>query len=159
MNIRWVEHWSAARLAWSLWVACVALIALALLLDSLLNHDILAYPWQVRSNDRALYPIYAILTGIVSLVYPTIGALIVSRLPRNPIGWIFCGVGLLYQLQHLTIAYSDYALSGKFALPWGENAAGERMAGPSPSSFRNCPGIACARLTIGTTTSTAARTN
>jgi signal transduction histidine kinase len=114
---------SAARLAWSLWVACVALIALALLLDSLLNHDILSYPWQVRSNNRALYPIYAILTGIVSLVYPTIGALIVSRLPRNPIGWIFCGVGLLYQIQHLTLAYSAYALSGKFALPWGEYIA------------------------------------
>ncbi|MBA3701828.1 MAG: histidine kinase [Rubrobacteraceae bacterium] len=123
MKIRWVEHRSAARMAWSLWVACVALIALALLLDSLLNHDILSYPWQVRSNDRALYPIYAILTGIVSLVYPTIGALIVSRLPRNPIGWIFCGVGLLYQIQHLTLAYSDYALSGKIALPWGEYVA------------------------------------
>ena len=63
----------------------MAPITLALLLDSLRNHDILAYPWQVRSNGRALYPIYAILTGIVSLVYPTIGALIVSRLPRNPI--------------------------------------------------------------------------
>ncbi len=123
MKIRWVEHRSAARMAWSLWVACVALIVLALLLDSLLNHDILSYPWQVRSNDRALYPIYAILTGIVSLVYPTIGALIVSRLPRNPIGWIFCGVGLLYQIQHLTLAYSDYALSGKIALPWGEYVA------------------------------------
>jgi len=101
----------------------VALIALALLLDSLLNHDILSYRWQVRSHDRALYPLYAILTGIVSLVYPTIGALIVSRLPRNPIGWIFCGVGLLYQIQHLTLAYSAYALSGKFALPWGEYVA------------------------------------
>jgi two-component system NarL family sensor kinase len=123
VKIRRVEHRSAARLAWSLWVACVALIVLALLLDSLLNHDILSYPWQVRSNNRALYPIYAILTGIVSLVYPTIGALIVSRLPRNPIGWIFCGVGLLYQIQHLTLAYSAYALSGKFALPWGEYIA------------------------------------
>ena len=123
MKTPWVEHRSAARLAWSLWVSCVALIALALLLDSLLNHDILSYPWQVRSNDRALYPLYAILTGIVSLVYPTIGALIVSRLPRNPIGWIFCGVGLLYQIQHLTLAYSAYALSGKLALPWGEYVA------------------------------------
>lgn len=102
-------------------MACVALIAL--LLDSLLNHDILSYPWQVRSNDRALYPIYAILTVIVSLVYPTIGALIVSWLPRNLVGWIFCGVGLLYQIQHLTLDYSDYALSGKTALPSGEYVA------------------------------------
>jgi signal transduction histidine kinase len=56
----------------------------------------------------------------VSLVYPTIGALIVSRLPRNPIGWIFCGVGLLYQIQHFTLAYSNYALAESFALPWGQ---------------------------------------
>ena len=76
----------------------MVLIALSLLLDFLLTYDILSYPWQIRINHRILYPIYAVLTGVVSLVYPTIGALIVSRLPRNPIGWIFCGVGLLYQI-------------------------------------------------------------
>ena len=113
----------ATRLAWSLWVACVTLMALALLFDFLLADDILSYPWQIRSNDRDLYPIYAVLTGLVSLVYPTIGALIVSRLPRNPIGWIFCGVGLLYQIQHFTLAYSNYVLAEKFVLPWGEYAA------------------------------------
>ena len=25
---------------------------------------------------------------------------------RNPIGWIFCGVGLLYQLHHFALAYA-----------------------------------------------------
>jgi signal transduction histidine kinase len=114
---------SAARLAWSLWVACLALIALALLLDFLHTEDILTYPWQTLKNYRLLYPIYAVLTGALSLVYPTIGALIVSRLPRNPIGWIFCGVGLLYQLHHFALAYSNYAVAEDFALPWGEYAA------------------------------------
>jgi hypothetical protein len=60
---------------------------------------------------------------VLSLVYPTIGALIVSRLPRNPIGWIFCGVGLLYQLQHVALAYSNYAVAEGDSLPWGEYAA------------------------------------
>ena len=96
MKIRWVEHRSAVRLAWSLWAACLALLALALLLDFLHIEDILTYPWQTLKNYRLLYPTYAVLTGALSLVYPAIGALIVSRLPRNPIGWIFCGVGLLY---------------------------------------------------------------
>ena len=113
----------ATRLAWSLWVACVALIALALFLDFLRTDDILSYPWQIRRNDRTLYPLYAILTGMLSLVYPTIGALIVTRLPQNPIGWIFCGVGLLYQLHHIALAYSNYAVSEDFASPWGEYAA------------------------------------
>jgi signal transduction histidine kinase len=114
---------SAIRLAWSLWVACLALIALALLLDFLHVDAILSYPWQTRRNDMALYPVYAVLTGMVSLVYPTIGALIVSRLPKNPIGWIFCGVGLVYQLHHFALAYSNYALAENPTLPWGEYAA------------------------------------
>jgi hypothetical protein len=119
----WIDQWSAARLAWSLWVACLALIAPALLLDFVHTEDIRTYPWQTLKNNRLLYPIYAVLTGALSLVYPTIGALIVSRLPRNPIGWIFCGAGLLYQLHHFALAYSNYAVAEDFALPWGEYAA------------------------------------
>ena len=38
-------------------------------------------------------------------------------------GWIFCGVGLLYQLHHIALAYSNYAVSEDFASPWGEYAA------------------------------------
>src|SRR5919107_4136555 len=113
----------ATRLAWSLWVACLALIALALLLDFLRTEAFLTDPWHLLSNHRFVYPIYAVLTGMVSLVYPTIGTLIVSRLPRNPIGWIFCGVGLLYQLHHFALAYSNYAVAENFALPWGEYAS------------------------------------
>ena len=117
---------TATRLAWSLWVACVVLIALSLLLDFLLRDDVfsrtsiashLTHISQVRSL------ILAVFTGMVSLVNPTIGALIVSRLPRNPIGWILCGVGLLYQLRHFTLAYADYALATDLGLPWGEYAA------------------------------------
>src|SRR5919199_1506773 len=114
---------TATRLAWSLWVACLALIALALLLDFLRTEAFLADPWHMLSNHRFVYPIYAVLTGMVSLVYPTIGALVVSRLPRNPIGWIFCGVGLLCQLQHVALAYSNYAVAKGHSLPWGEYAA------------------------------------
>src|SRR5215212_5075081 len=114
---------TATRLAWSLWVACLALLALALLLDFLRTEAFLTDPWHMLSNHRFVYPIYAVLTGMLSLVYPTIGALIVSRLPRNPIGWIFCGVGLLYQLQHVALAYSNYAVAENFSLPWGEYAA------------------------------------
>jgi signal transduction histidine kinase len=101
----------------------LALVALALLLDFLHADDILSYPWQTRSNGRALYPILAVLTGALSLAYPTIGALIIMRHPRNPIGWIFCGVGLLYQLHHFALAYSNYAVAEDFASPWGEYAA------------------------------------
>ena len=114
---------AATRLAWSLWVACVVLIALSLVLDFLRTDMFVSYSWQIRIHNRSLYPLYAVLTGMLSLVYPTIGALIVSRLPRNPIGWIFCGVGLLYQLHHFALAYANYAVAENFALPSGEYAA------------------------------------
>jgi two-component system NarL family sensor kinase len=114
---------TATRLAWSLWVVCVALISLALLFGFLHAENVLSYPWQIRIHNRVVYPLYAVLTATLSLVYPTIGALIVSRLPRNPIGWIFCVVGLLYQLHHFALAYSNYAVAEDFALPWGEYAA------------------------------------
>jgi hypothetical protein len=60
---------------------------------------------------------------MLSLAYPTVGTLIVSRLPRNPIGWIFCGVGLLYAAQHFSSAYADYTLIEYSTLPAGEYAA------------------------------------
>jgi hypothetical protein len=69
------------------------------------------------------YPGFAVLTGVLSLAYPTVGALIASRLPANPIGWIFCSLGLLYNAQRCTVAYADYALLENFALPWGEYVA------------------------------------
>jgi hypothetical protein len=60
---------------------------------------------------------------VLSLAFPAVGALIAPRLPTNPIGWIFCGMGLLYGAGRFTGAYADYALLENFALPWGEYVA------------------------------------
>jgi signal transduction histidine kinase len=107
----------AAWLAWSLCGACVVLIALALLLD-FVGHEVVPVSPQER-----LHPALALLTGVLSLAYPTVGALIASRLPTNPIGWIFCGVGVLYATRRFTIAYADYALLENWSLPWGRYVA------------------------------------
>ena len=117
---------AATRLAWSLWLACVALLALSLLLDFLLRDDIFSRAsigTRITHISQVRSLILAVFTGVVSLVNPTIGAIIVSRLPRNPIGWILCGVGLLYQLRHFSLAYADYALATNLGLPWGEYLA------------------------------------
>jgi len=117
---------TATRLAWSLWVACVVLIILSLLLDFLVRDDIFSHAaieTRITHIAQVRSLILAVFTGVVSLVNPTIGAVIVSRLPRNPIGWILCGVGLLYQIRHFTLAYADYILATDFALPWGEYLA------------------------------------
>jgi signal transduction histidine kinase len=112
----------------------VVLIVFALLLD-FLTGDV-PYP---TSKVRSAYgfavlpgvlpygerpsPGFAVLTGVISLAYPTVGALIASRFPTNRIGWIFCGVGLLYTARRFSISYADYALLENLALPWGEYVA------------------------------------
>src|SRR5215204_5439281 len=89
---------------------CVVLIGLTLLLDFL-----------TEVLDRG--QVFAILAEVLSLAYPTVGALIASRLPTNPIGWIFCGTGLLYTAGRFTEAYAGYALRENSAFPGGEYAA------------------------------------
>src|ERR671921_905415 len=111
-----IGNHAATRLAWSLWAACVVLIAFALLLD-FITYDAM----DITMPDDRIQGIAAPI-GILSLVYPTIGALIVSRLPRNPIGWLFCGVGLLYAIRRFAQAYAEYALYGNIAFPLGDYA-------------------------------------
>src|SRR5918995_92989 len=108
---------TAAWLAWSVLAVCVVLIALALVLDFMTEE------LPLELGGLRFDPGFAVLTGLLSLAYPAVGALIASRLPTNPIGWIFCGLGLIYVMQRFAIAYADHALLETLALPWGEFAA------------------------------------
>jgi hypothetical protein len=57
---------------------------------------------------------------VLSLAFPMVGALIASRLLTNPIGWIFCGMRVLFTAGRFTGAYADYALVENFAFPGEE---------------------------------------
>ncbi len=92
---------AAPWLAWSLWAISLALIAFGGLLD------FLTPPVPMRENSP---PGAAILFGALLLAFPTVGALVASRRPENPIGWIFCAAGLGIALQNLTLKYADYVL-------------------------------------------------
>src|SRR5215211_1135902 len=111
---------TAACLAWSVCAVCVALMVLTLSLDFFTDVSFTS-SGVVFSRRPGLA--FAVLTGMLSLVFPAVGALIASRLPANPIGWIFCGVGLLYTGMRFSIAYADYALLVNFAFPGGEYMA------------------------------------
>jgi hypothetical protein len=98
-------------LAWCLWVLCVALISFALLFY------FLASPTPATDTPPTLTALFRIM----SLAFPTVGALVASRRPENPIGWIFCGTGLLYGVQAFASGYADYALLERTgSLPGGE---------------------------------------
>ena len=94
MNLR-----TAALLAWAVWALCVALDALALLLDS----------YSSPSPDRGVPNLDKFL-AVPVLMYATVGALIVSRRSTNFVGWMLYAIGLVLGIQSFATAYADYAL-------------------------------------------------
>ncbi|TCC02638.1 hypothetical protein [Kribbella soli] len=68
--------------------------------------------------------------GIVMvLVFCTVGLMITSRHPRNPIGWIFCASAVLNGLGSLAAGYADYRQAGSGSAGFlAEAAAGYATA-------------------------------
>lgn len=63
--------------------------------------------------DEAIGPLAAVSFSVV-------GALIASRRPENPIGWIFCFTGLTQGLVTFAYTYAEYALvTAPGSLPFG----------------------------------------
>jgi hypothetical protein len=89
---------ATALLAWSVWALCVVLATVAVLLDF--------YTPPIPTKHG---PNFQVLSGVPLLVYPTVGAFVVSHRPKNPIGWILCGMGLLLDGHAFAEAYTGYA--------------------------------------------------
>jgi hypothetical protein len=104
---------TSALLAWSACVVSLALTALSFLLLAL-N---LSYP------DVPIYPYWAENT-LLAVGYSTVGVVVASRRPQNPIGWILCAIGLLFAVDHFNSEYAIYTLlAAPGTLPGGEVAA------------------------------------
>jgi hypothetical protein len=97
----------AAWLAWLLWVLTVVFCVLSLFMPNEqngLNSLLLLATWLVASSS--------------------VGAIIVSRRPGNPVGWILCAVGFLFASSLFSGLYAFRALvSSPGSLPAGEVAA------------------------------------
>ncbi|MDQ4127423.1 MAG: histidine kinase, partial [Actinomycetota bacterium] len=76
----------------------MALVASSVVLDYL-------NPSAFRQAPLSVIALFKLL----SLAYPTVGAMVASRRPRNPIGWILCCAGLLSAVQIFASGYADYA--------------------------------------------------
>jgi hypothetical protein len=64
---------------------------------------------------------YWLETSMVALGYSTVGAIIASRLPESPIGWLFCAIGLCFGVSHFSAEYAAYALlAPSRSLPVGQ---------------------------------------
>ncbi|MGH3088927.1 MAG: hypothetical protein ACRDSJ_16615 [Rubrobacteraceae bacterium] len=112
MNIR-----ITTLLAWSL---CLLGIALNLAVGGVLLIGDLpverANPWGTTIGGLFVFPVAILAFGLV-------GVLLVSRLPRNPVGWIclFIGLNLMFYLAADLLAYPLMARPG--SLPTGEYMA------------------------------------
>jgi hypothetical protein len=110
---RGIRHRTATWVAWSLCGLSLALTALSLLLLTLnlsrLNVGVFDY-WVEDTTIAALCS--------------TVGAVIASRRPENPIGWIFCAAGLHGGVSHFSSEYAVYTLLAEpRSFPGGEALA------------------------------------
>jgi hypothetical protein len=87
---------TAGRLAWSLWALTVIGLAVAIALPS-------------AEADEDVWSLVATL--VFALSFATVGALVASRRPDSPLGWIMCGAGLAYAVGGVSIAYVESTLA------------------------------------------------
>jgi hypothetical protein len=94
-------------------VLSLALTALSLLLLALnLSHSV-AHVYD-----------YWLENTVLAVSFSIIGAIIASRLPANPLGWLFCAAACIIAVAYLSAEYAIYALvSRPDSLPAGEALA------------------------------------
>jgi hypothetical protein len=108
-----MSYRTAAWLAWSLWGLSLTLTVLALLLLALnLSHP------HTHTFDSWLD------STLNAVFFSTVGAIVASRRPENPVGWLLCLFALGESIYHFSSQYAIYALLAQpDSLPAGEAMA------------------------------------
>jgi hypothetical protein len=99
----------AGRLAWSIWG--VSMLA------------VLVLPFAGIEGQGASDVVALVGYAVFLIAAATVGALVASRRPQNPIGWILAAAGLGYSLAGLAIAYGDAAFAKGHSLPLATTVA------------------------------------
>jgi hypothetical protein len=107
---------TAAWLAWSLWALTVTLTALSLLLLvlNLSNPNTHIFDWW--------------LGNALVVIDVTVGAIVASHRPENPVGWLLCLSGVVISTDSFVAQYATYVLLAQpNSLPAGEAMAWRRI--------------------------------
>jgi hypothetical protein len=95
---------TASWLAWLLWALCAALVALGFVF--LAMSPLALIPEDLDFSSTAV-------VGVFALSFATVGALVGAYRPENPIGWIFCAIGVGWASGLFASAYAVYVFVGK----------------------------------------------
>ncbi len=79
---------------------------------------VLARSAQSPGHWLTVVTISEILSFVPFLAFPLVGALVVSRRPRNPIGWICLADGLLWMVLQITDSYFVYGIARPGSVPF-----------------------------------------
>jgi len=123
-------RWRPDVLAWGLWALAMLGLAAAAWLDHLLRR---AGRPELAQLDAGGVPMVLATVGAA-----TAGAVLASRRPRHPVGWLLLAFGLL--AQALTSAAEGYARYGLLVTP-GTLPAASHLAALASASF--IPGLGC----------------
>jgi len=104
---------SARTAAWFAWAVCALTLGVTVLSFLLIALS--------ASMNTPIYFFWLDLT-VIAVGYSVIGAIIASRLPDHPIGWICCAIGLIAAVDHFGGEYAVYGL-----LAQSENLVGGRV--------------------------------
>jgi hypothetical protein len=107
MNVR-----VAAWVAWSLAAISVAMFVAGGVLY------VLARSAQSPGDWVTVGTVSEMLTFVPYLAFPIVGALVASRRPENPIGWICLASGLLLMLLQISDQYSVYGVARPGSVPY-----------------------------------------
>jgi hypothetical protein len=95
---------AASWLAWCGWLLSLVGLALSLLLTLFL-------PVSGGITDVVANSVFAVVFAAIVLSFSTVGALIATRQPRNPIGWIMIVAGFGLATTILTGNYVEFSLA------------------------------------------------
>jgi hypothetical protein len=103
-------RWRSGVLAWALWALAMLGVATIPWFDHLLR--------QARRPELTQLDATAVPMVLAALVAATVGAVLASRRPHHPVGWLLLALGLAVTASGVADGYARYGLLGRpSALP------------------------------------------
>jgi hypothetical protein len=96
-------RWWPGRLAWMLWALAMLGLAVCVWLDQRLR--------QTGRPELAVLTPSAISPVLGAVIVATVGALVASRRPRHPVGWLLLVFGLSLSAAGVALAYTNYGVA------------------------------------------------